>query len=83
MDEAQLEDEMSRATEDETILQPSQNLSELPTDLFADTPVKGLQWSLNYSDITKDICRIVEQANEWSSTIGCGACLRGSKTCKK
>jgi hypothetical protein len=74
---------MSRATEDETILHPSQNLGELPTDLFGDVPVEGLQRSLNYSDITNDICRIVEQANEWSSTIGCGARLRGSKTRKK
>jgi hypothetical protein len=45
------------------ILQPAQN------DCEGDEPAENLQPALNYTNLTNDICRLVEQANEWSSTL--------------
>jgi hypothetical protein len=69
MNEDELEDETSRKMEDEMILQPAQNDCELPNNVFGDDPAESLQPALNYMNLTNDICRLVEQANEWSSTV--------------
>jgi hypothetical protein len=45
------------------ILQPAQN------DCEGDNPAESLQLALNYTNLTNDICWLVEQANEWSSTV--------------
>jgi hypothetical protein len=45
------------------ILQPAQN------DCEGDDPAESLQPALNYRNLTNDICRFVEQANQWSSTV--------------
>jgi hypothetical protein len=69
MNEDELEDETSRMMEDEMILQPVQNDCELPNNVFGDDPAGSLQLALNYTNLTNDICRLVEQANEWSSAV--------------
>jgi hypothetical protein len=69
MNEDELEDETSRMMEDEMILQPAQNDCELPNNVFGDDPVESLQPALNYTNLTNDICRLVKQANEWSSIV--------------
>jgi hypothetical protein len=71
MNEDELEDETltSRTMEDEMILQTAQNDCELPNNVFGDDPVESLQPALNYTNLINDICRLVEQANEWSSTV--------------
>jgi hypothetical protein len=69
MNEDELEDEMSRTTEDEMILQLAQNDCELPNNVFGDDPAESLQPALNYMNLINDICQLVEQANEWPSTI--------------
>jgi hypothetical protein len=45
------------------ILQLAQN------DCEGDDPAESLQPVLNYTNLTNDICRLVVQANEWSSTV--------------
>ncbi len=63
MNEDELKDETSTRMEDEMILQPA------PNDCEGDDPAESLQPALNYTNLTNDVCRLVEQANEWSSTV--------------
>ncbi len=69
MNKDELEDETARTMKDEMIVQPAQNGCELPNNVFGDDPVESLQPALNCTNLTNDICRDVEQANEWSSTV--------------
>ncbi len=52
------------------ILQPAQSDCELHnTFLVMNQPAESLQPTLIYTNLTNDSCRLVEQANEWSSTV--------------